>query len=82
MIGVVGFEGTVDGLHRIAAPAHLHHRRIVEVLGERLDVDRRAGDDHLEIATAGQQTLQVTEDEIDIQAAFVGFVDDDALVTA
>ena len=81
-IGVIGFEGTIERLHRIAAPAHLHHGRIVEVLGERLHVDRRAGDDHLEIATAGQQTLQIAEDEINVQAAFVGFVDDDALVAA
>ena len=51
-----------------------------KMLGEPLRVDRGRGDDDLEIRAAGQQLLEVAEDEVDIQAALVCFVDDERVV--
>src|SRR5204863_5077931 len=41
-----------------------------------------AGDDQFEIGTAWEKQLQVAEQEIDVEAAFVGLVENDAVVTA
>ncbi len=51
-----------------------------EVLGEALRVDGRGGDDDLEVRALGQDAAQVTEQEVDVQAALVGLVDDDRVV--
>ena len=56
--------------------------RVREVLGEPLGVDRRGGDDHLEVGAARQQLAQVAEDEVDVQAALVRLVDDQGVVAA
>jgi hypothetical protein len=53
-----------------------------EVLGEALGVDGGAGDDHLEVGALRQQLLQVAEDEVDVEAALVGLVDDQRVVAA
>ena len=56
----------------------VHH----EVLGKAGGVDRGAGDDHLQIGTLRQELLQVAEDEVDVEAALVGLVDDQRVVAA
>src|SRR3546814_6700497 len=56
------------------------HRRAAEVCGEALGVDGGRGDDHLQVAAPLQQLLQVAEQEIDVEAALVGLVDDDGVV--
>ena len=43
-------------------------------------VDRRRGDDDLEVGAARQQLLEVAEDEVDVEAALVRLVDDDRVV--
>ncbi len=53
-----------------------------EVLGEAVGVDRRRRDDHLEVGPLRQQLLEVAEDEVDVEAAFVGLVDDERVVAA
>ncbi len=50
------------------------------MLGEALRVDRRGRDDHLEIGAPRQQLLEVAEDEVDVEAAFVRLVDDERVV--
>ena len=50
--------------------------------GETCGVDRRRGHDQLEIAAFGQQALEVTEQEIDIEAAFVSLIKNDRVVAA
>lgn len=79
---LVLFQGqrAIPGVHREGAARHLDNRRIVEVLGKTLQVDGRRGDDDLQVRAARQQGLQVTQQEVDVQAAFVGFVDDDCVV--
>ena len=48
--------------------------------GETHRIDRRGGDDHLEIRPAWKQLLEVAENEIDVQASLVGLVDDERVV--
>ncbi len=73
-------QRAVPGVDREGAAGHLDDRRAIEVLGETLQVDGRRGDDQLQVRPAMQQRLQVAEQEIDVQAALVGFVDDDRVV--
>ena len=83
LVRVVGVgQRPVPHLDRVGAPRHLDDRRpeLLEVLTEPLRVDRGRGDDDLEIRAAGQQLLEVAEDEVDIQAALVCFVDDERVV--
>ena len=51
-----------------------------EVLGETLGVDGGRGDDDLQVGPARQYLAQVAQQEVDVEAAFVGLVDDDGVV--
>jgi hypothetical protein len=57
-------------------PLRLSDSPPAKLLAEALRVDRGRGDDDLEVGPAGQQPLQVAEDEVDVQAALVRLVDD------
>ncbi len=48
--------------------------------GERVDVDGRTGDDDLQVAAAVDETPQEAEQEVDVEAALVSFVDDHYVV--
>jgi len=66
-----------DGIH----PAgYFDDRRAVERPGELFDVDGCGCDQELQVLSQGQQILQGAEGEIDIQAPFMRFVDDDRIV--
>ena len=73
-------HGPVANFHRIHPARHLDHRRTVEVLRKTRGVDGRRGDDQLEIRAFGQKLFEVAEQEIDVQAAFMRFVDDQRVV--
>ncbi len=80
-----GDQGAVADLHRERPAGHLDDRRrlagrVGEVLGEALRLDRRRGDDQLEVGPPGQQVPQVAEDEVDVEAALVRLVDDQRVV--
>jgi hypothetical protein len=79
---VLTFDRPPADLHRIQSPRHLDHRRIVEVLGEALGIDGRRSDDQAQVAALQHQRLQITEQEIDVEAALVRLVDDDGVVAA
>ncbi len=77
----VGHQRPVADLHRIGPAGDLDDRRRGargrrEVPGEPLGVDRRRGDDDLQVRPRGQQAAQVAEDEVDVEAALVRLVDD------
>ena len=72
----------VAQLHRIAAPGDLDNGCVVEELREALRVDGGRADDQFQIPAAREQRLDVPEQEIDVEAAFVGLVDDDRVVGA
>ena len=59
LVFVGGFERAVADLDRIGAAGDFDHGRTVEMLREALGLDRRGGDDDLEIGTPRQQALQV-----------------------
>ena len=78
-------QRAVADLDRVGPSGHLDDRRglavaVREVLGEPLRVDRGRGDDQLEVGALGQQPPQVAEQEVDVEAALVGLVDDDRVV--
>jgi len=73
-------QRAIPDVHGEGTPGHFDHRRIVEMLGKALQVDGRGGDDDFQVRTTRQQGFQVTQQEVDVQAAFVGFVDDDRVV--
>ncbi len=80
-------HGTVADLDRIQAAGDFDDRRRPvfgrrEVAGEALGVDGGRGDDELQVRAARQQLLEVAQQEIDVQAAFVRLVDDDGVVAA
>ena len=76
---VLRSSGPVAHLDRVGPPRHLDHRG-VEVVGEALRVDGGRRDDQLEVGTAGEQVGEVAEQEVDVEAALVGLVDDDRVV--
>ena len=67
-------------IHRKGAPGHLNDGRIVERLGESHRIDGGRGNDHLQVRALSQKVLQVPQQEIDVQRALMGFIDDDGFV--
>jgi hypothetical protein len=51
-----------------------------EVPRKPLRLDRRGGHDHFQLGPARQQAFEVAEEEVDVEAALVCFVDDDRVV--
>ena len=74
-------EGAVADVDGIGPPRHLDDR-CAEVGGEAVDVDGGAGDDHLQVGPPGKQPPEVAQQEVDVEAALVGLVDDDRVVLA
>ena len=76
----------VADLHRERAPGDLDDGGGLvlgaEVLGEALRIDGGRGDDDLQVRPLRQDALEVAQDEVDVEAALVGFVDDDGVVFA
>ncbi len=66
----------------VAAALDGDDRRVVEVGGHALDVDRGGGDHDLEVGPSRQDALEVAEQEVDVEGAFVGLVDDHGVVPA
>ncbi len=82
-----GDERPVANLDRVGAAGDLDDRRglaapIREVGGEPLRVDGRRGDDDLEVRPFRQQPFEVAKDEVHVEAALVGLVDDQGVVAA
>ena len=80
LVAALLVEGPVPHLDREGAAADLDDRRAAEVLGEALGLDGGRGDDDLEVGALRQQLGEVAEDEVDVEAALVGLVDDDRVV--
>ena len=88
-------ERTVADLHRVRAARDLDDRRRLdqatragcalpraEMARETVRIDRRRRDDDLQVRARGQQARHVAQDEVDVQAALVGLVDDERVVAA
>ena len=74
------FDRPVADLHRVGAAGDVDDRGVGEVPREALRVDRGRGDDQPELRAPGQDALQVTEQEVDVEAALVRLVDDQGVV--
>ena len=77
---IVPHDRTITDFHRIGTPGDLNNRCITEMTGKPLRIDGRGGDDHFQIRTFRQQLAQIAEDKIDIQTAFVSFIDDNGVI--
>ena len=73
-------EAAIAGIHGIRAARDFNDRSIAEVLRELLGIDGGRGDDHFEIGPAGEQLLHVTQQKVDVEAAFVGLIDDEGVI--
>ena len=71
-----------DDGDRIDLGVDLDQRAIAEVGAKDIGVDGGAGDDNLELGAGFEHPLEQAEDEVDVQAALVGFVDHDDRVAA
>ena len=80
-IGTLGGRAPAQ-FHRKAAALHFHHRRTTEVFGKACGVNGGRRDDQLEITTLGKQALEIADQEIDVEAALVRFVENDRVVGA
>ena len=78
------FPRAVAHFHRKGAPRHHQHRRWAmaagEMLGKAVGVDGGRGDDDLQVGATRQDLLQVAQQEIDVQAALVRFVNDEGVI--
>ncbi len=74
----------VAHLHRVGTARHHDHRRgavwACKVLGETIRIDGGRGDHHLQIWPLGQDLLEVAQQEVNVQAALVGLVNDQRVV--
>ena len=75
----------IADLHRIGATRDLDDGRrgaihLGKMPGEAPRFDGGGGDDHLQLRSARQQTLQVAQQEIDVEAALVSLIDDQGVV--
>ncbi len=70
----------ITDLDRVGAAGHLDDGRVTEMPGEPPRVDGGRRDDQLQVGPAGQQLLEIAEQEVDVQAPLVGLVDDDRVV--
>ena len=77
-------HGTVAHFHLVQAARHFDHGRRffrrAEMARKALGVDGGRGDDDFQVGPARQQLFQIAEQEIDVQAAFMRFIDDDGVV--
>ncbi len=74
----------MSNLHRIRPAGNLQDRRTearrTEVGTEPLRVDRRRGEDHLQVASSRQQVSQIADQKIDVERPFVRFVENECVV--
>src|SRR5699024_12663518 len=75
-------QRTIPNINRIGASRHFDNRRRVaiavsKVLGKRVRIDGCRGNDDFEVVAFIQQTLQIAQQEVDVQTAFVGLINDD-----
>ena len=65
-------ERAVADLDGVGPAGHFDDGCAVEVRGEAVEVDGRAGDDDLEVRAPRQQALEVAEQEVDVEATARG----------
>ena len=74
------FDRTVTDFNWKSASFYLDHRRIIEMLTKAFVIDRGRRDDDFQITALGDQPLDVPQQEINIQAPFMGFIDNQRVI--
>ena len=86
LVLLVALDRAVAHLDRIQPAADFNDGRrplrASKVLGKPLRVDGRRGDDDLQVGPARQKLLEIADQKVDVEAAFVRLVDDDRVVSA
>ncbi|MCB9829962.1 MAG: hypothetical protein H6806_09410 [Planctomycetes bacterium] len=77
---LVGARRTPAHLHGIGAPGDFDHGGAVEVLRKALGVERGRRDDHAEVIASLDETSHVAQEEVDVEAALMRFVEQDRVV--
>ena len=75
-----GLEWAIEHVDWVGAAFDVEDGCAAEVFGEALGGDGGAGDDELQVRPARQQALEVADEEIDVERALVGLVEDDGVV--
>ena len=73
-------QWAVANLYRECSSRDLNHGCSAKVLGETLWVDGGRGNDEFEIWPLGQDLFEITQQEVNVEAAFVCLIDDDGVV--
>ena len=73
-------DGVIADLDGIGPPGDHDDGGVVEVAAELFGVDGGGGDDDFEFGAFGEELFEVADEEVDIEAAFVGLVDDEGVV--
>ena len=85
-LALIRLNWPITNLNRIGASADIDDRRgfavVREMLGKTFRINRRRGDNKLEIGTFGQNLTQIAEQKVNVQTALVRFVNDDRIVLA
>ncbi len=79
-VGVGARKWRVADVYRVAATGDFDNRRVIEMFGNALGIDGGRGNDEFEVAPLAQQLFQIAEQEVNIEAALVRFVDGDGVV--
>ena len=74
---VVRAGRTVDDVDGEEAAGNGDDGGVAEETRKAVYVQRRGGDDHLEVVAAGEDALEDAEKEVDVEGTFVRLVDDD-----
>src|SRR6202012_3077836 len=74
------FQRSVTDFHRIRSAGDLDDRRAAEMRRKALRLDGGRRDDHFQVGALRQQLAQITEQEVDVQTALVGLVEDQGVV--
>ncbi len=81
---LLALDGTVAHFHLVQAARHFDHGRRffgrAEMARKAFGIDGGRGDNDFQVRPARQQLLQIAQQEVDIQAAFVRLIDDDGVV--
>src|SRR6266545_3384982 len=77
---VVAGGGAVADFYGVGATTDFDDGGVVEVGAETLGIDGGAGDDELQVGALGKKLFEITQEEIDVEAALVRFVDDEGVV--
>ncbi|CAH0222388.1 hypothetical protein SRABI106_01993 [Rahnella aquatilis] len=70
----------ITHVNRIRPAGNFNDRCMIKMTREPLRIDSRRGNNDFQVGAFWQQLTQVTEDKVDIQAAFMRFIDDQRVV--